>query len=144
MRHTPYSKKAERSRVKSGKMATSSDSGFNGAFRFWRKGLHLFCIASNELGWEHVSVTLEKEARCPTWEEMCYIKDIFWSPEESVVQYHPHKDAYINNHPYCLHMWRSTRFEIPVPDPLLVGLPGHPKEPGSRIIVPKKQLIITG
>lgn len=38
-------------------------------------------------GWEHVSVSFA--SRCPTWDEMCEVKDIFWTPEECVVQYHP-------------------------------------------------------
>ena len=33
-------------------------------------------IASWGGGWEHVSVSLAR--RCPTWEEMCMVKDIFW------------------------------------------------------------------
>ena len=30
-------------------------------------------------GWEHVSVSYRK--RCPTWEEMCRVKDMFFEPE---------------------------------------------------------------
>ena len=36
-------------------------------------------IASWGGGWEHVSVSLAR--RCPTWEEMCMVKDIFWGEE---------------------------------------------------------------
>lgn len=56
-------------------------------------------------GWEHVSVSLQN--RCPTWDEMCRIKDIFWGEEECVVQFHPPRSEYVNNHPYCLHLWKK-------------------------------------
>ncbi len=64
-------------------------------------------------GWEHVSVSYS--TRCPTWEEMCRIKDMFWDEEECVVQYHPPKSEYINRHPYCLNLWRKCgeNFETP-------------------------------
>lgn len=64
-------------------------------------------------GWEHVSVSLPN--RCPNWEELCFIKRLFWSDEETVVQFHPRKSAYVNIHPYCLHLWRKagTEYELP-------------------------------
>lgn len=48
-------------------------------------------IASWGGGWEHVSVSLSN--RCPTWEEMCMVKDIFWGEDECVIQFHPPKSA---------------------------------------------------
>lgn len=64
-------------------------------------------------GWKHVSVSYSN--RCPTWEEMCRVKDIFWYDNECVVQFHPPKSEYVNNHPYCLHLWRKRdgNFELP-------------------------------
>lgn len=62
-------------------------------------------IASWAGGWEHVSVSLAQ--RCPTWDEMCRIKDIFWIEDECVVQFRPPRSEYINNHPYCLHLWKK-------------------------------------
>ena len=58
---------------------------------------------------EHVSVSLRR--RCPTWDEMCMVKDIFWADEECVVQFHPPKSKYVNFHPYCLHLWRKVGWE---------------------------------
>lgn len=58
-------------------------------------------------GWEHVSVSCED--RCPTWDEMCAVKNIFWEDHECVVQFHPPKSDYINCHPFVLHLWRPTR-----------------------------------
>lgn len=64
-------------------------------------------------GWDHVSVSY-KNHTC-TWKEMCELKDIFFRDDECVVQYHPPKSEYVNNHPYCLHLWRPQKQEIPLP-----------------------------
>lgn len=71
------------------------------------------CYAAG-MGWEHVSVSLNKK-RCPTWDEMCKIKEMFWGSSKTVIQYHPSKNKYVNNHPYCLHLWRCIDSEIPYP-----------------------------
>ena len=75
----------------------------------------------NELGiaWEHVSVSLPN--RCPNWPEMCHVKSLFWDDEETVMQLHPPKSQWINNHPYCLHLWRPLEGEIPLPPSETVG-----------------------
>lgn len=100
---------------------------------FMVRTIHLRVIASRgggerEIGgddpfsrWDHVSVSTER--RCPTWEEMCFIKELFFNPDEPAMQLHPVKD-YVNNHPYCLHLWRPLDAEIPLPHPLMVGIPG--------------------
>ena len=82
----------------------------------------LTCIASDALGWEHVSVTTQDQKRTPTWAEMCRAKAAFWDPEEAVVQYHPPESEYVDNHPTCLHLWRPVDQEIPRPPPEMVGI----------------------
>jgi hypothetical protein len=77
-------------------------------------------IASDGLGWEHVSVS--RSDRCPTWDEMCQIKDLFWDEDDCVVQYHPPKEDWVNNHPNCLHLWRPIGVEVPRPPAILVGI----------------------
>jgi len=74
------------------------------------------------LAWEHVSVSLA--SRYPTWDEMCKVKDLFWEPEDCVIQLHPPRSQWINNHPYCLHLWRPLEFEIQLPPPITVGVKG--------------------
>lgn len=96
-----------------------------GAFLLPRGGSWLFVIASDgadwrETGfdppaWEHVSVTVKDEPRCPTWEEMAWVKGLFWDAEELVVQFHPPKSLHVNYHPTCLHLWRPVGVEIPLP-----------------------------
>jgi hypothetical protein len=92
-----------------------------GAFAISKGKTTLFIIADDgkTSGWEHVSVSTD--GRCPTWEEMAYVKSLFWDPEECVIEYHPPRSQYVNRHPYCLHMWRKIGFEIPLPPRELIG-----------------------
>jgi hypothetical protein len=84
-----------------------------GAFKIPFEGRELYVIASFGGGWKHVSVSLEN--RCPNWKEMCFIKNLFFDEEETVIQYHPKKSQYKNLHEFCLHMWKPIYFEIPTP-----------------------------
>jgi hypothetical protein len=70
-------------------------------------------------GWDHVSVSFSD--RCPTWEEMCMAKDVFFREDECVVQYHPAKSDYVNRHLFCLHLWKPQDAEIPKPPKYMVG-----------------------
>ena len=99
--------------------STASD-GLNGAFCFFRLNQKLMVIISDGGGWDHVSVSLKN--RCPTWDEMCFIKDLFFEPDETVVQFHPKQSEYVNNHPYCLHMWRKQGQEYELPPSEFVGI----------------------
>ena len=71
-------------------------------------------------GWEHVSVSCAD--RCPTWTEMDKVKKLFWRDDETVVQFHPRETVKINNHPYCLHLWKLAASEFVLPPSILVGL----------------------
>ena len=61
---------------------------------------------TDEDGWEHVSVSPLPENILPSWDDMCKVKDIFWSKEEAVLQIHPPRSKYVNMMPNCLHLWR--------------------------------------
>jgi hypothetical protein len=113
--------RAEAGRIRQGPYA-SEPGAQHGAFRIKLKpgGSVLLVIAGAGLGWDHVSASLKH--RCPTWEEMCAVKDLFFEPEETVMQLHPPKDAHVNNHPFCLHLWRPQHVEIPMPPGLMVGV----------------------
>lgn len=87
------------------------------------KGLYMLCLASNGMGWEHVSVSIPTDRRCPTWEEMCFVKDQFWNdPDDVVIQYHPAKKDYVNNHEFCLHLWRKKDTNFETPPSIMVGI----------------------
>jgi hypothetical protein len=83
----------------------------------------LFCVASDQLGWEHVSVTFVQGKRkaIPTWEQMSLVKDTFWGADDVVVQYHPQKSEYVNLSPHTLHLWRPVGVDVPRPPSILVG-----------------------
>jgi len=45
------------------------------------------------------------------------------------MQLHPPRSKWINNHPYCLHLWRPTKQEIPLPPEIAVGILGLEVKP---------------
>lgn len=69
--------------------------------------------------WEHVSVSCAD--RCPTWDEMCRVKAVFWGEDETVLQFHPRDAEYINHHPFCLHLWKEAGKNHRLPPSSLVG-----------------------
>ena len=103
-------------------MGSDDSYGNNGMFIVPYDKLTLNCLASDGIGWEHVSVTVKGDSKPPSWGIMCYVKDLFWGDEDCIIQYHPPKYLYVNNHPYCLHLWQPTNVKIPIPDPKLVGV----------------------
>ena len=112
--------RAERGRVLFGRFASTTADGCNGLFVFRPCKAELHVIASNGEGWpfggerwEHVSVSHQQ--RCPTWNEMAAVKDCFWGPTETVIQLHVPESEHINDHPYCLHLWRPMQTRIPLP-----------------------------
>lgn len=103
-----------------------------GVFRFKLdpKGVNIHCIANDGQaglrpgeegwGWEHVSVSVSAD-RCPTWEEMDAVRNLFWLPTETVWQYHVPHAEHINVHPHVLHLWRLADFTMPRPPKWMVG-----------------------
>jgi hypothetical protein len=116
------------------RLGSNDDSGNNGLFlipaKTPKRPLLLRAIASDGRGWEslgyalpaweHVSVSTR--VRCPTWEEMCFVKYLFWDQEDVVVQLHPPRSEWVNNHPFCLHLWRPIGIVLPRPPALTVGI----------------------
>lgn len=116
-------------RIRTGVFASDDSIGKCGAFWVsnpYRKTMPLKVIASdgddglNDHGWEHVSVSYPD--RCPTWEEMCVVKALFWDEEDAVMQLHPPRSDWVNNHSFCLHLWRPTgATTVPLPPSWMVG-----------------------
>lgn len=131
MRNVP-NVKLNRYRVRDDALLGSDDRfGNRGLFHVpQRHGPTLCCISSDGLGtdgmgWEHVSVSPMGADRCPTWEEMCLVKRLFWRDDETVVQFHPADDRYVNDHAHVLHLWRHLERPPALPPAELVG-PGLP------------------
>lgn len=102
-------------------------AGFDGGMGVFTRGTQrgMTVIWSWGGGWEHVS--MDGKNRMPTWEEMCQLKDMFFTEEECCVQYHPPKSEYVNNIPYCLHIWKPIEkygVILPIPPSLFVGAKG--------------------
>jgi hypothetical protein len=119
-----FSKKLEQFRCRRGPFASDTGDDFGAFFIPGPCGRDLKVIASSGdasegVDWEHVSVSLD--GRCPNWPEMCFIKDLFWDEEETVMQLHPPRSQWINNHPYCLHLWMPKSEKIPMPPAIAVG-----------------------
>lgn len=89
--------------------------GFTGFFCLKLFGSEVKCIACDQGGWQHVSVSVQSSSQPPSWAIMCKVKDLFWEPEDCVVQYHPPRSQYINCHPGVLHLWRSLDSNFPMP-----------------------------
>lgn len=82
--------------------------------------------------WEHVSVqrinfsdyilqgNLVEFPKCPSWDEMKLVKDLFFDEEERVVQFHPPKSEYVNSMEYMLHLWKHKTEDFPHPPPEIV------------------------
>lgn len=106
-------------RVIKGPWATAPGSPW-GLFYVSNKSYELKIIADDgaTTGWEHVSVSLP--SRTPNWDEMCFVKSLFWSDEETVVQFHPRASEYVNSHPHCLHLWRRVGVNAELPPRVLV------------------------
>lgn len=85
-----------------------------------KENLVLTFVFSFGGGWEHLSVSTP--TRTPSWEEMQKMKEIFWNDDEVCMQLHPKKEDYVNNHPYCLHIWKPLKEKIPTPPSIMVGL----------------------
>ena len=115
----------EHCRIRTGPSASDERFGNNGAFYVPLKAnkQRVLVIASDEGGWEHVSVS--RQDRCPTWAEMCEVKDLFFGPDEWVMQFHPARSDYVNYHPYCLHLWRPVGQQMPTPPAWMVGPVGE-------------------
>jgi hypothetical protein len=120
---------AEHGRIIKGPMASPPNSGPNGAFLIEIKEpgtsgtelVTLQVIASNGMGWDHCSVVaLGRVTRCPTWDEMCFVKRMFFRDDELVIQFHPPKHRHINFHWHCLHLWRCQKAGIELPPPTCV------------------------
>ncbi len=119
----------ERFRNLKGMYSSTQQNGNNGWFVIPHHrivGYVYTVMASDGDGWEHVSVSVRpgvksKATRCPTWEEMCYIKDLFWDPFDWVMQFHPSIDEYVNAHPFTLHLWCPIGNAFPTPPTIMVG-----------------------
>lgn len=96
-----------------------NDDGFSGFLIVDR--VNMSFVASWGGGWDHVSVAPLKRSKLPTWEQMCKVKELFFKPDEAVIQIHPPVDEYVNNMSNCLHLWRANDKPMFLPPSFMVG-----------------------
>jgi hypothetical protein len=88
----------------------------------------LFVIACGDADWDHVSVS--RLTRIPNWLEMSFIHRQFFKADEVAMQLHVPAKDHVNDHPYCLHLWRPHAVAIPLPPVWMVG--GMTREEADR------------
>jgi hypothetical protein len=105
-------------------MGSTDSAGWNGAFMVPLNGQLWQVIIGDgsalDTGWRHLSVTNAQRRELPPWEVMCRLKDLFFADDAWVVQFHPPKEVYVNDHPYVLHLWEPLDAELPTPNIVLV------------------------
>ena len=114
---------AEKYRIKRGDFRSIPGSR-NGAFEFLKGGNKYLVICSDGLGWDHVSMTIRNRKRTPSWAEMQWVKQLFFEDAEPALQIHAPEDEHVNNHKYCLHLWRDQKNKMELPESLMVGIKG--------------------
>lgn len=113
-------RRAERWRVKDGKMGSDQTAGWNGCFVIPLEGQLWQVTISDGMGWRHLSATNAQKRQLPPWEVMTRLKDLFFADEEWVTLFIPAKADYINDHPWVHHLWSPTDVEMPRPYAALV------------------------
>ena len=73
---------------------------------------------------------------------MCFVKDLFWDETETVIQFHPPRSEYVNNHNFCLHLWRHKEGHR-LPPSILVGLKSRGLMSESEAHVVRRQMGLT-
>jgi len=109
----------EKLRITHGPLASDPSYGRNGVFFIPYADTELRVIISDGGGWDHVSVSTGH--RCPTFEELKWIKGLFWDKEETVVHFFPKESQYVNCHPYTLHLWKKQGVDHELPPSVFVG-----------------------
>ena len=78
---------------------------------------HLPEAGDMDTGWEHVSVSIpspRSRIATPSWQEMSFVKELFWEDDQCVVQFHVPVAEHVDNFE-ALHLWRWTGGEFPRP-----------------------------
>lgn len=107
-------------------LGTSPSGALYGFFVAKRWDTQLAIISSGErhdgeLGeWEHVSVSLYRRSGLPTWNLMCWVKELFWRDDESILQFHPMASEYVSI-AEVLHLWKPP-YEVVLPPTMTMAL----------------------
>ncbi|HAO11366.1 MAG TPA: hypothetical protein DCQ51_09400 [Planktothrix sp. UBA8407] len=93
---------------------TIDETSSAGCYRS-RNGLAVMiscCRYEDGKNWIHLSISRRKSY--PTWDEQVHIKELFLGKESKAIQVFPPRSQWVNDHPYCLHLWECLDgFELP-------------------------------
>ncbi len=82
------------------------------------RGYHTVIISAaielDQRRWLHVSVATP--SKLPTWEQLKFVKEVFIGRNKQAIQVLPSEARYVNQHPYCLHLFHCLEDSDPVPD----------------------------
>jgi hypothetical protein len=113
-------------------LSTTKEAGNNGTFVIphYKITGYVFVVQATEaVGWEHVLVQVipkqkkMRPSRYPTWQEVSWIKSLFWPDTDTVLQYHPNVGGMMNysSQEFALHLWRPAIEElIPIPEKIKI------------------------
>jgi hypothetical protein len=76
------------------------------------------CVKDNKL-WYHVSFS-RLDRIMPTYQDLTWIKQVFFGDEFWAIQVFPKKEHYVSDHNTTLHLWHCLE-EFPLPDFRMFG-----------------------
>lgn len=113
-------------RILDGPLASTNEAGENGAFVLVNKqdpDAALLCVVSSQNQWEKVSVTKQRKRMLsgpkpeePNEADMRTVKAVFFKPEETAVEYHPHERSALFPIPFHRVLWRHKIRDFPMPE----------------------------
>jgi hypothetical protein len=112
--------RANRWRIRTGKFASDDSYAFNGQFLVPLEGEMFLVQLSDGWGWRHLSVSNAQRRVLPTWSVITRLRDLFFPDDVWVVQMFPPKEEYVNDCPWCLHLWESLDEPMPHPSVVMV------------------------
>lgn len=65
----------------------------------------ILSVAREEDGRRWLHVSLARPERLPSWDDLRMIKDLFIGKDKLAVQVLPPTSNWVNEHPYCLHLF---------------------------------------
>jgi hypothetical protein len=106
--------RANRWRIRTGAVASTDEAGFNGYFLVPLDGTFWMVRLNDQNGWRHVAITNAQNKRLIPWHISYKIKQLFFSDEAWVVEFHPPPGNYIADR-WAHHLWEPLNETLPVP-----------------------------
>jgi len=86
------------------------------------KGLRVVASVATYDGQEWLHVSFSRPNRIPDYNDIQLVKNNFIGEDRKAIMVWPEKEHYVNQHPYCLHLWQSEVNPLPVFDVEMNGI----------------------